>query len=145
MPLPMLADHGLLGVVIQILANDQDHLSVVIAFRIWKRGIRGERGISVVLLPESSGTHRASTKCYIQRRGSCIAWSRDDTFRCPAPTRLQYPIDHRMRRLGYRSFCWGDENLPVVVPAHGLENLVPPKRERPNLGFVGACVACESK
>jgi hypothetical protein len=48
----VLADHGLLGVVIQILANDQDDLSVVIALRIWKCSIGRKRGISVLLLPD---------------------------------------------------------------------------------------------
>ena len=32
------ADHGLFGVAIEILANDQDHLSAVTALRVWKRG-----------------------------------------------------------------------------------------------------------
>ena len=33
---PMLADHGFLGIVIKTLANDQDHLAVAVALRIWK-------------------------------------------------------------------------------------------------------------
>jgi hypothetical protein len=50
---------------------------------------------------------------------------------------LQYPIGHRIRRLGYRSFCWGDESPPAAAPAHALENLVAPTRERPILALSG--------
>lgn len=40
--LPVLADHGFLGVVIEILANDQDRLAVVVALRFWERDVGGE-------------------------------------------------------------------------------------------------------
>src|SRR5580698_3821405 len=48
----VLAEHGLLRVVIKVLADDENYLAVSIAVGIWKRSIGSERYITAHLLPE---------------------------------------------------------------------------------------------
>src|ERR1019366_6370865 len=51
-PDTVLAEHGFLGIVIQVLANHQERLAVAIAFGIRERHVGSQRNVAGDLLPE---------------------------------------------------------------------------------------------